>query len=350
MENIILTGGGTAGHCTPALALIPYLKERFNNIYYIGSENGLEVNLVKNVGIEYFSVPTAKLKRSFTLKNFAIPFKVLSGIKKACKLIDELKPSVVFSKGGYVAVPVVIAAKMKKVPVISHESDYTMGLANKITGKFCKKIITSFPETASELKNGVFIGSPIREIKPDGLKKDYKHFSFSEDKPVVLCIGGSQGAKTINDNLRLALPELLPKFNIIHLCGKGNLDKSINHKGYYQAEFMHDIEKAFCITDVCISRGGANSLFELLNAQIPSVIIPLPKGESRGDQVLNANYFEKRGQILLLPQDNLTPSSLSIFVNAAYSDRFNLKRAIKEKPINDKSREIANLLFDYIRG
>ncbi len=350
MANIILTGGGTAGHCSPCLSLIPFLKEKFSGIYYIGSIGGIEEELVKKQGIPYFGVPCAKLIRSATIKNFIIPFKVTSGIRKATKIIEDIKPDVIFSKGGYVAVPTVVAGKLKKVPIVSHESDYTIGLANKITAKLCKKVLTSFPETALSIKNGEYIGSPIRQINFGAKNKSaYKEFGFSGDKPVILVFGGSQGSKDINNAIRGAIGGLIAKYDIIHATGKGNVDPSFNLEGYYQTEFIFDMEKVFSITDVCVSRGGSNALFELLSLEIPAVIIPLPKGVSRGDQVLNASYFEKMGLISVLPQENLTQESLTFYINATYLNRYNLKRSLKKHPIHDKSREIANILADYIR-
>jgi len=350
MATIILTGGGTAGHCAPCLSLIPYLKEKFDNIYYIGSIGGIEEKIVKKQGITYYGIPCAKLIRSFNLKNLTIPFKVISGIRKAVNIIDDVKPDVIFSKGGYVSVPTVVAGKLKKIPVIAHESDYTIGLANKITAKMCKKVLTAFPETALSLKNGEYTGSPIKKLPSSSKNKlAYSEFGFSGEKPIILVLGGSQGSKDINNAVKKATPELENKFDVIHITGKGNLDKSINLKGYYQTEFLFDIEKALSIADVAVSRGGSNALFELLSMEIPAVIIPLPKGVSRGDQVLNANYFQKMGLISLLPQENLTPESLAFSINSTYLNRHNVKRSLKKHPIKDKSKEIADIICDYAK-
>jgi len=223
MATIILTGGGSAGHVTPHLAILPYIKKDFDKIYYLGSNNGIEKNIINNENIPYYSLPCAKLNRSFSLKNFTIPFKLMSGIKKAENLIDRLKPDIIFSKGGYVALPVVIAGKRKNIPIIAHESDYTIGLANKISSKYCKRVLTSFPETAKHIKNGEYVGAPIRKNCSSLSKSEiYKSFGFSGQKPVILVFGGSQGAFAINQSLNTALPDLLPKFDIIHICGKNN--------------------------------------------------------------------------------------------------------------------------------
>ncbi len=350
MTKILLTGGGTAGHVTPHLAILPYLKNDFDSIYYIGSENGIEKNIIKQANIPYYSVPCAKLNRSFNLNNLTIPIKLISGYLKAGKILDRLKPDIIFSKGGYVSVPTILAAKKRKIPIIAHESDYTIGLANKLTAKYCKKVLTSFKETAKELKNGEYVGPPIRKSLFMPKNNDaFNFFGFSNNKPVLLITGGSQGAMAINNTVRNALDELLPKFDIIHICGKGNLANNLNHKGYFQTEYLTNIELAFSICSVCISRAGSNTVFELLALKIPSILIPLPKGNSRGDQVLNAEYFQKLGLANVLPQHVLTPESLVYAVNSTYANRHNLKRNFEKSPINDSSRQISRLLIEAIR-
>lgn len=350
MATIVLTGGGSAGHCTPNLALVPHLKNEFDKIYYIGSKTGIEKDIVKKQGIPYYAISCAKLVRSFTLKNFAMPFKVVKGISDAGKLLDKLKPDVVFSKGGYVALPVVIAAHKRKIPVIAHESDYTVGLANKLSAKYCKKVLTAFPSTAKELKNGEYIGAPIRSNLNSANKKDaLSTFNFTGEKPVLLVMGGSLGAEKINIAVRDALSTLLVKFDVIHLCGKGNIDTSITQKGYYQAEYLHNVGDAICVASVCITRAGSNALFELLSLRKPCVVIPLPKGNSRGDQVLNAQYFQKLGLISVLPQSELTDKSLIFYVNSVYSGRTAVQKAFNEQPILDKSGEIASILAEYAK-
>lgn len=349
MAKIILTGGGTAGHVTPHLAILPYLKNDFESIYYIGSENGIEKNIINDAKIPYYSVPCAKLNRSFSFSNFTIPIKLISGYIKAGKILDRLKPDIIFSKGGYVSVPTILAAKKRKIPIIAHESDYTVGLANRLTAKYCKKVLTSFEETAKELKNGVYVGPPIRKsLFMQKNKQAFDFFGFSGNKPILLITGGSQGAMAINNAVRNALNELLPKFDVVHICGKGNLSSSIKHKGYFQAEYLTNIELAFSVCSVCISRAGSNTVFELLALKIPSILIPLPKGNSRGDQVLNSEYFQKLGLVSVLPQNVLTPESLTYTVNSTYANRYNLQRNLEKTPINDSSRQISRLLIDAI--
>lgn len=349
MATIILTGGGTAGHCTPHLAVLPYLKKDFDKIIYIGSESGIEKQIISQTELPYYSIPCAKLKRSLSAKNLVMPYKVVSGIVKAGKILDKVKPDVVFSKGGYVSLPTVIAAHQRKIPVVAHESDYTIGLANKLSAKFCKKILTSFPETAKQIKNGECVGSPIRNDLFSVKKNDaLPLFGFNGNKPILLITGGSQGAQTINEIIRDALPDLIAKYDVIHICGRNNVNKNLVQKGYFQTEYMNKIENAFACADVCVSRAGSNTLFELMSQKIPCVLIPLPKTVSRGDQILNANYFQKLGLATVLPQECLTKDSLVYYINATYSNRFNVKNNFEKYPIKDSSRVISRILANLV--
>lgn len=349
MSTIVLTGGGTAGHCTPHLAILPYIKNDFDEIYYIGSKNGIERNIIEKTEIPYYFVPCVKFNRSLTLKNFAIPFKLISGIIKAGKILDKIKPDVVFSKGGYVSLPTVIAAKQRNIPVVAHESDYTIGLANKISSKFCTKVLTTFPETAKQIKNGEYVGAPLRSALFNTEKsKVISSFGFDGNKPILLVTGGSQGSKIINDTVRKALPELTAKYDVIHLCGKNNLMDNPPQNGYFQAEFLNKIENAFVCASVCVTRAGSNTLFELLSLKIPCVLIPLPKGTSRGDQILNSTYFTKLGLASILEQNNLTPDSLVFYINSVYANRFNINRNFEKYPIKNASREISRIIADQI--
>lgn len=350
MATLILTGGGTAGHCIPCLALLPFLKNDFDKIVYVGSENGIEREIVSKTDIPYYGVPCAKLRRDFSFKNFAIPFKVFSGIKKSVKIIDELKPDAVFSKGGYVAIPVVIAAKKRNVPIISHESDYTVGLANKIISRYCKKVLTAFPETAKSLKNGEYCGLPLKRglFSPCDKKEILSSYGFNGSKPVLLITGGSQGAKIINETVRKALPVLTKYFDVLHVCGKGNLSSKEQIKGYFETEFVNKMENVFKIADVCVTRAGANTLFELLSVKVPCVLIPLCGKATRGDQVLNAEYFQKLGIASVLPQNVLTPESLSTAVLTTYAGRDDYKRAIDKHPVKDASRQISRIIADLL--
>lgn len=349
MATIVITGGGTAGHVTPHLALLPYIKKDFGNVFYIGSENGMEKNIVENVGVKYYAVPCAKLVRKFTLKNIKIPFTLIKGIKEAGKIIDDLKPNIIFSKGGYVALPVVLAAKKRKIPVIAHESDYSAGLANRISAKYCEKVLTSFPQTAKTVKNGEYTGSPLRPelftaTKTEGLS----FFGLDSKKPVLLITGGSLGATAINNAVRNSLTRLLDKFDIIHVCGKGNLSKN-KRKGYVQVEFTDKMQFAFAAADLCVSRAGANTLFEISGLSLPALLIPLPKTVSRGDQILNAEYFKRLGTARVLYQENLTPETLVNEIFSLYAERKRIAENFKKHPINNAAPYIAKILKKYAR-
>ncbi len=349
MATIILTGGGTAGHCTPHLAILPYIKNDFDKIYYIGSENGIEKNIVSQTGIPYFAIPCAKLNRKLCLSNLTLPFKIIKGINKAGKLIDKLKPDIIFSKGGYVSLPTVIAANKRKIPIIAHESDLTPGIANKISSKYCKKVLTSFPQTAKYFINGEYIGSPIRKsIFNTNTIESLKSFGFSNSKPILLITGGSQGAETLNDITQKTLNQLLERFNVIHICGKGKIKQEEKHKGYFQTEYMNKIENAFNVCDICVTRAGSNTVFELLSLKKPCLLIPLPKGNSRGDQVDNAKYFQKQGLVNVLEQDVLTPESFLYNVNALYDGRKNLLKNLEKHPVKDCSRQISRIIADTL--
>ena len=258
MKRIILTGGGTAGHVTPNIALLPKLRELGYDIHYVGSYNGMEKNLVANHDIPYHGISSGKHRRYFSLQNFTDPFRVLKGFAEANKLMKTLKPDVIFSKGGFVSVPVVIAGKKNKVPVIIHESDMTPGLANKLSFSSATKVCCNFPETVSHLPEGkaVLTGSPIRQELSQGDKEVARKFcGFTSDKPVIMVVGGSLGAVAVNDAVRRLLPELLKDFQIVHLCGQGKLDESlVGTEGYIQFEYIQDeMKDLFALADIIVS-------------------------------------------------------------------------------------------------
>ena len=243
MKKIILTGGGTAGHVTPNIALVPQLKEAGFEIKYIGSEGGMETKLVEDAGLDYQGISSGKLRRYFSWKNFSDPFRVLKGYFQAKKIIRKFKPDIVFSKGGFVTVPVVFAAAKYKVPVIIHESDMTPGLANKLAIKKATKVCHNFPETAKYLgEKAVHTGSPIRAELFTGNKITALDMcGFTANKPVIMVTGGSLGAEKVNKLVRAALPELLKDFQVAHLCGKGKVDESLNGtEGYAQFEYISE--------------------------------------------------------------------------------------------------------------
>lgn len=348
MRTIVLTGGGTAGHCTPNVALLPYLQKHFDRIYYIGSDCGIEKQIIEKISIPYYSTSCIKLERNKFFSNFKIPFILLKGINQSKKILENLKPNVIFSKGGYVSVPTIIAGNKLNIPVISHESDYTLGLANKITSRYCKTVLTSFEDTSKTVKNGLHVGPPIRnELFNVNRETALKFFNFSGVKPILLVTGGSQGAKAINNAIRQNLKELVKTFDIIHLCGKNNCDNNISAKGYVQLEYIDKVEYAFNACDICVTRAGSNTLFELLSLKKPCLVIPLPKGASRGDQILNANYFHKRKVINLLLQENMTPNILLKEIINTYATKNKLITNLNNNPIENSCQKICDTILNY---
>lgn len=326
MKRIILTGGGTAGHVTPNIALLPRLKELHYDIHYIGSYNGIEKELIEQFAIPYHGISTGKLRRYFSVQNFTDPFRVVKGMNEAKKLVKILKPDVIFSKGGFVSVPVVLAAKRRHVPTIIHESDMTPGLANKLSLPSATKVCCNFPETLSHLPEGkaVLTGSPIRQELLSGDKYQAMEFlHFTSDKPVIMVVGGSLGAVAVNEAVRGILPELLKSYQVIHLCGKGKLDESLNHlDGYAQFEYIkEELRHLFALTDIVISRAGANAICELLALHKPNLLIPLSANASRGDQILNARSFERQGFSVVLEEEELNKDLLLQTINDLYKNR-----------------------------
>ena len=354
MKKIVLTGGGTAGHVTPNIALLPKLKEAGYEIYYIGSYDGIEKKLIEEFNIPYFGISSGKLRRYFDIKNFTDPFKVLKGYSEAAKLMKKIKPDVVFSKGGFVTVPVVIAAHRKKIPTISHESDMTPGLANKLCIPSATKICCNFPETISHLPEGKanLTGSPIRAELLSGNKDEARKFcGFSDDKPVVLIIGGSLGAAAVNDAVRKILPQLLPKYNVIHLCGKGKLDESLKGTaGYVQYEYIKkELADLFALADVVISRAGANAICELLALKKPNILIPLPAAASRGDQILNANSFKKQGFSEVIDEEKITDDLLLETINNVYNNRSKYVEAMEKSPQQNGVEAVISLIKEVTK-
>ncbi|MDE6906814.1 undecaprenyldiphospho-muramoylpentapeptide beta-N-acetylglucosaminyltransferase [Hominisplanchenecus murintestinalis] len=351
MKRIILTGGGTAGHVTPNIALLPTLRELNYDIHYIGSYNGIERKLIEEMDIPYYGIDSGKLRRYFDPKNFTDPFKVLHGYKQARKLIKHLKPDVIFSKGGFVTVPVVISAHRKHIPVIIHESDMTPGLANKLCIPSADKVCCNFPETMRHLpeNKAVLTGSPIRQELLSGNKLNALNFcGFTANKPVLMIIGGSQGSAVVNDAMRGILPELLKTFQVIHLCGKGKLDSSLDHlEGYIQFEYVKkELADLFALTDVCVSRAGANAICEILALRKPNLLIPLSANASRGDQILNADSFENQGFSEVLTEDQLAPTILISRIMKLYNNRADYIAAMETSEQSDAISKIISLIED----
>ncbi len=352
MKNIILTGGGTAGHVTPNIALLPGLRERGYDISYIGSYNGIEKELIEQENIPYYPISSGKLRRYIDLKNISDPFKVVRGYGQSRRLIHKLKPDIVFSKGGFVSVPVVLAARHLHIPVIIHESDITPGLANKLAIPSASMVCCNFPETLSSLPEGkaMVTGSPIRRELYDGdPQKAYDYTGLTADLPIILIIGGSLGSQTINEQIRKMLPTLLSSFQIIHLCGKGNLDPTLHQTaGYVQYEYIRDeLPDLFAVSDLVISRAGANAICELQALCKPNILIPLSKEASRGDQILNANSFKEQGFSYVIEEEELSEETLREAIDEVWENRETYITAMKESQKNDAVETILGLIDEY---
>lgn len=353
MKKIILTGGGTAGHVTPNIALIPELKKRGYEIHYIGSKTGIEKQLIEeDKSIKYYGISSGKLRRYFDVKNFTDPFRVLKGFQEAKAIIKDIKPDVVFSKGGFVTVPVVIAADKCKVPCIIHESDMTPGLANKICIPHAVKVCTNFPEAANGIGHdkAVVTGTPIRKEMFSGNKIAGLDFlGFTANKPVLMVVGGSLGAAAINVLIRDALPDLLTKYQVVHLCGKGKVDESLKDvEGYRQFEYIKkEMADLMAAADLIVSRAGANAICEILALNKPNLLIPLPAASSRGDQELNAESFERQGFSRVTKEEELTTSRLIEEIDALYTERDTYIQKMKENSQADSISIITNLIDQY---
>ena len=342
MKKIVLCGGGTAGHIFPALALVEDLKNF--EIHYIGS-NGIEKDILKNFkDITFHEIPSVKLQRKLTMKNLLIPFKLFSAIKAAKKVLKEIEPNIIFSKGGYVSLPVVFAGSKLGIKIISHESDLSMGLANKLILKKCDIMCTSFPQTAKGNKKCVFTGQPIRKSVLNGNGSIIKNM-FPTPKPILLVIGGSQGAKFINEVVWANIESLTKDFNVLHCCGKGNENKKIKNDSYKQFEFVSNIGDFYAGSDIAISRAGCGVISELKANKIPSLLIPLSKKCSRGDQIENAKLFSQNGYCEMLEEEEYTKNRFLSLIKSLHTnkDRY-IKNINKDKTIlaNKKIVELIN--------
>ena len=349
MKHIVFTGGGTAGHVTPNIALFPAVKEAGYEISYIGSYEGIEKELITGQGVTYYGIDSGKFRRYFSWKNFTDPFHVVKGYFQAKKLLKKLNPNIVFSKGGFVSVPVVMAAKKCKIPCIIHESDITPGLANKLAIPSATKVCSNFPETLNYLpkEKAVLTGSPIRKELFSGNKiKGLDFCGFTANKPVLLVIGGSTGAASVNNAIRDLLPTLLQKFQVIHLCGKGKTDESFNgREGYVQFEYINkELKDLFAAADIIVSRAGANAICELLALKKPNILIPLSAAASRGDQILNAESFERQGFSYVLKEEEVTNETLLTAIHNVYENRETYVAAMNESKLNHAIETITEMI------
>ncbi|CAM4381151.1 undecaprenyldiphospho-muramoylpentapeptide beta-N-acetylglucosaminyltransferase [Paenibacillus alkaliterrae] len=349
MKTIMFTGGGSAGHVTVNLALIPRFLEEGWTVQYIGSENGIERKLIASVPeVKYFPISTGKLRRYMDIQNVKDPFKVVKGLYQAYRLIKTNKPNVIFSKGGFVSVPVVIGAWLNKVPLLIHESDLTPGLANRISIPFASGVCTTFPETGDMLRGGKsrHVGAVIREeVKQGNADRGRTFCGFTRSKPVILIMGGSLGARKINQTVRHALTRLSKSYQIVHLCGKNQVDPSITMTGYKQFEYVNEqLPDVLAMTDVVVSRAGSNSIYEFLALKKPMLLIPLTKEQSRGDQILNAQSFEKLGYCNVLYEEKLTADTLIQGVERLYDNR----EAFVERMSLSEDTDASAAVFEWI--
>lgn len=348
MKKIVFTGGGTAGHVTPNIALIDRLCEDGWEISYIGSKTGIEKQLIENLGIPYYGISSGKLRRYFDWKNFTDPFRVIKGCFEAKKIMKKINPDVCFSKGGFVTVPVVRAAAKCKVPAIIHESDMTPGLANRLSMRYATKVCCNFQETLAHLKGkGIHTGTPIRKELFEGNRlQGLKLAGFSAEKPVILVVGGSTGAVRVNQAVRSLLPKLLPDFQILHLCGKGKMDDTYQGmEGYLQVEYADkEMKDFFAMADLVVSRAGANAICELLELRKPNILIPLSAEASRGDQILNAASFRKQGFSYVLEEESVSDATLYSAITEVYGKRQEYIDTMNKNQAEDATAKIVGLI------
>lgn len=354
MKKIVMTGGGTAGHVTPNIALFDSLQKDGYEIHYIGSYEGIEKGLIEDKKIPYYGISSGKFRRYRSRKNLTDPFRVLHGFFQARRLLGRIRPNVVFSKGGFVSVPVVMAAKTRHIPVIIHESDLTPGLANKLAMPSATKVCCNFPETLPYLpkEKAVLTGSPIRQELLHGNKQAAKDFcGFTGDLPILMVMGGSIGSVYINNAIRGCIDTLLTKYQIIHLCGKGNIDESLkDKKGYAQFEYISEnLPDLFAAADLVVARAGANSICELLALHKPNILIPLSRNASRGDQILNANSFAKQGFSAVLEEEEVTSEKLMATIDDVMAHRSKYIDAMKNSGQMNAIETIMGLIEEVSR-
>ena len=354
MKKIVLTGGGTLGHVTPHLSLIPHLLQAGYEIHYIGTEKGMEAEKIRSVsGVTYHAVQSGKLRRYFSWQNFIDPFKVIAGAFQSARLMGKIRPDVCFSKGGFVAVPVVFGAWLHGVPVVCHESDLTPGLANRLCKPFAKKIATTFPECAEALgPKAEMTGTPLRpELFRGSRARGLSLLGFDGSKPILLMMGGSSGAQAVNKALREALPRLTDKFDVAHICGKGNLDEALQGmSGYRQLEFLDaELPDALACADLVLSRAGSNALCEFQALCKPMLLVPYPKGASRGDQILNAQSLQKRGLARVLLQEDMTTDTLVKALEETWAEREQLTAALHAAPPADGTERVLEMIEEVQR-
>lgn len=353
VKRIVFTGGGSAGHVTPNLSIAEEMIQEGYDVHYLGTKNGIENTIVPKEKINYHAVRAGKLRRYFSFQNFIDPFNVIIGTIQSYFILKKLKPALIFSKGGFVSVPVIIGGWLNKIPTIIHESDISPGLANRISIPFCKEICTSFEETLNHLpqKKSIFTGTPIRKkILEGSVNEGLRISGFNQKKPIILILGGSLGSEKLNKLIWDNLHTLLEDFQIIHLCGKGKLNTSLeNLEGYIQYEYVdHELPHLLKITDLAISRAGANSIFEFISLKIPSLLIPLSKNVSRGDQILNAKYSTERGYSRMILEEELNEHLFLKNIYSMYEERQKFIDTFEQANIPNGKKEILSVIRKHL--
>lgn len=351
MKKIVLTGGGTAGHVTPNFALVPHLQQAGWEIHYIGTHDGIERTLV-GTQLPYYAISAGKFRRYFDLKNFSDPFRVLKGVFDAASILRKIRPQVVFSKGGFVTVPVTIAAWFLGIPVVLHESDLTPGLANRLSLPFAKRLCLTFPDSLNHVKEKAIVtGTPIRpELFQGSRERGLQFCKFSQNYPTLLIMGGSLGSAILNQTIRDNLRILVSQYQVIHLCGKGNLDPQIKNPRYCQLEYaQEELPDLFAAADFVISRAGANSIFELVALTKPNILVPLSRQASRGDQILNAESFARQGFSLVIQEEELTVDELLHQLTDLATNREKFVGAMRSSKIGDGTHNVLEIIEEAAR-
>ena len=346
MKKIMFCGGGSAGHVIPNVAIIEQLKG-ITECVYLGT-NGIEKKICADNNIKFYEAEAVKLVRGKILCNLALPFKLIKSIKQAKKILEDIKPDLVFCKGGYVCVPPAIAASKLGIPVITHESDISAGLANKFIAKRCEKVLTSFPQTAKSFDRGIYTGTPMRNSLFDRNRAKAREKFNLDMRPTVLVTGGGNGSEKINNAVRNIAPKLCKDYNIIHLCGKGKA-VPLSVYGYKQIEFESDMGLVYSCTDVAVSRCGSNTANELIALKIPSLFIPLENKRSRGDQVKNAEYFKNKKLCRVLKESELTEQKLIENIYALLNDT-KLKKALDETSVKCGNEKILKEIINTLKN
>lgn len=336
MKKIMFCGGGSAGHVIPNVAIMNELEGRYS-VEYMGTD-GIEYSVIKAENYKFHMFCAPKFVRGKIIGNLTLPCRLKKSVAEAEAILRREKPCLLFCKGGYASLPPALAAKRLKIPVVAHESDLSAGLANKIISRFACVTLTSFPETAEKFRRGVYAGPPIRKgaYKTSRLRAMEK---FGLDaRQTVIVFGGGSGSRTINGAVRAAAPQICKEYNLLHICGKGNVQDA-RIEGYRQIEYTPDMGAVYACADFAVARAGSNSAFELLANSIPTIFIPLENRATRGDQVKNAQYFERAGVCRVLHENELSPERLIKELFALTADTA-LRKNLMNYPIKSGNRRI----------